>query len=451
MDLKKINRIYFIGIGGIGMSALAKYFHRQGKRVSGYDRTPGEITDALEATGIAVHFDENMDRAPKDAELIIYTPAIPKDHKELVYYQQNNYPVLKRSEVLQMLTERAFTIAVAGTHGKTTVTSMIAHILKDTEYDCTAFLGGICMNFNSNYVEGREDVMVVEADEFDRSFLRLNPDIAVITAIDPDHLDIYGNTEELENNFLQFTQKVKPGGKVLIKEGLGIFTKIKNTESHTYSLKSTTAEARSENMRIENGQFVFDYVGFGGRVRDIQLKYPGIHNVENAVAAISVGKLLQIGDEPLRHAITTFKGIHRRFEYILKLEDIVFIDDYAHHPAEISAFLNSVRMLYPHKKITAVFQPHLFTRTRDFTDGFAESLELADEVVLLDIYPARELPIEGVTSEIILNKIIKKEKQLVSKEDLIGTLKQLEPEVLLTIGAGDIDKLVKPIKEAFEK
>ena len=433
------------------MSALARYFHLQGKRVSGYDRSSGEITDALEAAGMAVHFDENMDRAPKDAELVIYTPAVPKDHKELIYYQQNNYTVLKRSEVLQMLTENAFTIAVAGTHGKTTVTSMIAHILKDTEYDCTAFLGGICMNFNSNYVEGREDVMVVEADEFDRSFLRLNPDIAVITAIDPDHLDIYGNMEELENNFLQFTTNVKPGGKVLIKEGLGIFYKIKNTKAHTYSLKSETAGARSENMRIEDGQFVFDYVGFGVRVRDIQLKYPGIHNVENAVAAISVGKLLQIADEPLRHAITTFKGIHRRFEYILNLEDIVFIDDYAHHPAEISAFLNSVRMLYPNKKITAVFQPHLFTRTRDFADGFAKSLELADEVVLLDIYPARELPIEGVTSEIILNKMNKREKQLVRTEYLIETLKRLEPEVLLTIGAGDIDKLVKPIKEAFEK
>ena len=449
MNINNINSIYFIGIGGIGMSALAKYFHNKGVKVSGYDKTPSEITDDLKEKGIEIHFEENIDLIPKDVELVVYTPAIPKEHKELVYYRDSKFTIKKRSEVLEMLTETAFCIAVAGTHGKTTTSSMIAHILKDSGYDCTAFLGGIANNFNSNYVEGREDVIVVEADEFDRSFLKLSPNIEVITSIDVDHLDIYGNEETLQQNFFDFTQKLEDGGKIIIKENLPLVKRLLPELVFTYSLKNMTSDASSENMEVIDGQFQFDYRGMETLIPKILLQYPGIHNVENTVAAITVAKVLGIDDAKIKKAVSSFSGIHRRFEYHIKKGELTFIDDYAHHPEEIRAFLNSVRMLYPNKKITAVFQPHLYTRTRDLADGFAEALELADEVILLDIYPAREEPIEGVTSELISKKVQKAETEVVKKEDLIETLKSKDREIILTIGAGDIDRLVKPIKEAF--
>lgn len=442
MQLDKIKNVYFVGIGGIGMSALARYFNLQGAKVSGYDRTPTNLTDQLQKEGILIHFEDNIELIDKDAELVIYTPAIPKNHKELNYIISNNYPLYKRSEVLGMLSRDKFTIAVSGSHGKTTVSGMITWILKNSGYDCTAFLGGICSNFNSNFVHGENDVMVAEADEYDRSFMRLFPNITVVTAVDSDHLEIYGTQAEVEKAFIEFANKTEIGGEIIIKAGLPI---IPFLEQHVtqYALENKAADLSVSNYKIT---LTGSEVELSNGIR-YTLKYPGIHNIENSVAAVAVALQLGITNENISESLNTFQGIYRRFELVASNNKTVYIDDYAHHPEEIKMFLLSLRAIYKDKKITAIFQPHLFTRTRDLADGFAASLDLADEIILMPIYPAREEPIEGVTSDIILSRIKNPRKRILNKEELLHHIKENEFEILCTIGAGDIDKMIKPIAE----
>ena len=424
------------------MSALARYFNLQGAKVSGYDRTPTNLTDQLQKEGILIHFEDNIDLVDKDAELVIYTPAIPKNHKELNYIISNNYPLYKRSEVLGMLSRDKFTIAVSGSHGKTTVSGMITWILKNSGYDCTAFLGGICSNFNSNFVHGENDVMVAEADEYDRSFMRLFPNITVVTAVDSDHLEIYGTQAEVEKAFIEFANKTEIGGEIIIKAGLPI---IPFLEQHVtqYALENKEADLWVSNYKIT---LTGSEVELSNGIR-YTLKYPGIHNIENSVAAVAVALQLGITNENISESLNTFQGIYRRFELVASNNKTVYIDDYAHHPEEIKMFLLSLRAIYKDKKITAIFQPHLFTRTRDLADGFAASLDLADEIILMPIYPAREEPIEGVTSDIILSRIKNPRKRILNKEELLHHIKENEFEILCTIGAGDIDKMIKPIAE----
>ena len=462
VDVKQIERIYFIGIGGIGMSSLARYFKFHGKSVSGYDKTETGLTRKLAAEGISVHYEDDPAKAPKDVQLVVYTPAVPKDHKELAYYQRHDYPVLKRSEVLGLITESSFNICVAGTHGKTTVSTMIAHILRDSGYGCNAFLGGIAVNYNSNFWSNERNVCVIEADEYDRSFLKLSPDIAVITAMDADHLDIYGNAAAVEQAFVDFSERVKPGGMLLSKYGLAKENALKASIHETYSIQNSGAYIFSENIRIKNGSYEFNIKIGDWSLKNVRLNMGGMHNVENIIAAIGVAKQLEIEDELIKQAVSSFKGVKRRFEYIMPAPldgrltgDFVFIDDYAHHPEELSALINGAKGLYPDRKCLVIFQPHLFTRTRDFVDGFAASLDLADEVWLLPIYPARELPIEGVTSDLILSRMKKKEKYLFNKEELLEKLKEGKSRekgkvLLITAGAGDIDTLVDPIKSILE-
>jgi len=445
--LENIHKIYFIGIGGIGMSALARYFVSKGYEVSGYDKVETPLTKELEKLGINIHYEERIDLMPKEVEAVIYTPAIPKDHKELLYYQQNNYKVVKRSDVLQWITESSFNVCVGGTHGKTTVTSMIAHILRDTGFGCNAFLGGIAANYNTNFWSNEKNVVVVEADEYDRSFLKLVPDVAVITAMDADHLDIYGTADEVENAFIQFSQKIKTGGCLVSKYGLKRNSELKADHHCTYSYDDVRADVHSANMQLQKGSYLFDIVAKEWCLNNILLHMGGFHNIENAIAAITVAKYLKIEDEKIKMAVANFKGVKRRFEYVLKNDDHVLIDDYAHHPEELKALITGVKSLFANKKMTVVFQPHLFSRTNDLADDFATSLDLADEVILLPIYPARELPIEGVTSELILNKMKLKDKEVLSKEELKKWVKEHQPKLLIMAGAGDIDALVLPIKE----
>ncbi len=410
--------IYFIGIGGIGMSALARYFHLQGTRVSGYDKTQSSLTRELEQEGMKIHYEDNVDLIPKDAELVVYTPAIPKEHKELVYYQQNGYKVVKRSDVLQIATESSFNICVAGTHGKTTITTMVAHLLRHTGYGCNAFLGGISVNYGTNFWASERNVSVVEADEYDRSFLKLSPDIAIITAMDPDHLDIYGTAEEMEKAFIDFSGKIKEGGLLISKFGLKRTKELKGNRHLSYSAQNNNADAHAENIKMMNGSYEFDVVIKEKRIEKVKLNIGGMHNVENAIAAITVASSLNIEEEKIKAAVADFRGVKRRFEYIIKTDALVFIDDYAHHPEELRALISSAKSLFSEKKCTVIFQPHLYTRTRDLADGFAEVLDMADEVILLPIYPARELPIAGVSSEMILYKMKSKNRRVLDKEEL---------------------------------
>lgn len=442
MQLDKIKNVYFVGIGGIGMSALARYFNLQGATVSGYDRTPTDLTDQLQKEGIAIHFDDNIELIDKRAELVIYTPAIPKYHSELNYIIEHNYPLYKRSEVLGMLSRDKFTIAVSGSHGKTTVSGMITWILKNSGYDCTAFLGGICSNFNSNFVHGENDVMIAEADEYDRSFMRLYPNVTVVTAVDSDHLEIYGTQEEVEKAFIEFANKTEIGGELIIKAGLPIIPFLREHVTQ-YSLQNNAADLYVANYNIT---LTGSEVELSNGIR-YTLRYPGIHNIENSVAAVSVALHLGISQDNIAESLNAFKGIHRRFEMIASNNECVYIDDYAHHPEEIRMFLSSLRAIYKGKKITAIFQPHLFTRTRDLADGFAASLDLADEIILLPIYPAREEPIEGVTSDTILSRIKNSKKSILNKDAVLQKIRESEMEVLCTIGAGDIDKLVNSIAD----
>lgn len=445
-----IQKIYFIGIGGIGMSALARYFKLRGVDVSGYDRTSTPLTRELEAAGIAIHYEERVDLIPKDVDAVVYTPAIPAQQAELVYYRENHYTVVKRSDVLQWITEGSFNICVGGTHGKTTVTTMIAHLLRHSGYGCNAFLGGISANYQTNFWSSEKNVVVVEADEYDRSFLKLVPDVAVITSMDPDHLDIYGTPEEVEKAFIRFSKKVKPGGCIVAKYGLTRGNELQAEHQYTYSIENTAATVYTAGIRVQNGSYCFDVMHKDWIITDMVLHMGGLHNIENCVAAVTVAKYLGIADEKIKAAVADFKGVRRRFEYALKNEDHVLIDDYAHHPEELRALVSGVKSIFKTEKLVLVFQPHLFSRTKDLADEFAHSLDMADEVILLPVYPARELPMEGVSSELLLNKMRMVHKQLLSKEATKDWVALHQPKLLVIAGAGDIDALVQPLKALLQ-
>ncbi len=445
--------VYFIGIGGIGMSAIARYFYAKGLSVSGYDKTETTLTKQLVTEGISVHYEDNIELANKNAAFIVYTPAIPKNHTELNYFINNNYTVVKRSDVLGAITNSSFNICVAGTHGKTTTSSMVAHLLQHSGYGCNAFLGGIAVNYNSNFWSSQKNVCVVEADEYDRSFLKLNPDIAIITAIDPDHLDIYGTAENVENAFIEFSTKIKKGGCLILKYGLKRGNDFKVDDTCTYSSIDANANINVQNLTMHNGSYTFDVVNNYWTIKDVTLNMGGLHNVENLIAAIGVAKYLKIEDSKIKDAVSSYKGVKRRFEYIVKNDEVVFIDDYAHHPDELNALLSGAKNLFPTKKCIIIFQPHLFSRTNDFADGFAAALDKADEVILLPIYPARELPMEGVNSEMILQRMKNKNVKVITKERLIEVLSSnhFTNTILITAGAGDIDTLIEPIKNLLTK
>jgi UDP-N-acetylmuramate--alanine ligase len=449
MNLGNINRVYFIGIGGIGMSALARFFRERGATVTGYDRTETELTQHLVREGMAVHYTDDVALLDKDAQLVVYTPAIPADHKELNWYRDNQYKVYKRSDVLQWITEAMHAITVAGTHGKTTISTMIAYLLRETGYGCNAFLGGISVNYDGNYWHSERDTAVVEADEYDRSFLKLAPDMAVLTAIDPDHLDIYGTVAEMEAAFVQYTKNIKPGGTLLVKHGLHR-SDLKGPTTVTYSLLNEGADVHADNVVLQNGGYYFDVQGKDWRLEQVHLQIGGMHNVENAVAAIAITQMLGIDGAAVKTALAGFKGVKRRFEYLLKTERVVYIDDYAHHPEELAALIRSAKRLFPERRCVVCFQPHLFTRTRDLADGFAASLDMADEVILLDIYPARELPIAGVTSGMIAERMGNPAHTILSKEGVLEYVKAAPLDMFVTAGAGDIDKLTEPIKRILE-
>ncbi len=446
MNLNAINNVYFIGIGGIGMSALARYFVAKGKDVTGYDKTPSDITEALQELGVEVHYSDSVaeiNSAFLDPQhtLVVYTPAVPKDHSELNYFRNNNFEVYKRSQVLGEITKQTTCLAVAGTHGKTTTTSILGHLLNECNAPVTAFLGGISENYNSNLIINGTEVTVVEADEFDRSFLTLSPDLACITSMDADHLDIYGDATELTKTFKAFSECIKPDGKLFVKNGLPL-------KGITYGVDDD-ADYSAKNIRIINGSYVFDVQTPNGLYKDFQFNLPGRHNLSNAIIALAMAADYGCPYDQLAKGLASYKGVKRRFTYQIKTDDFVFIDDYAHHPEEINAVHQAVREMYPDRKVLAIFQPHLYSRTRDFVDGFAKSLSKFDEVLLLDIYPARELPIEGVTSEWLLEKIENSNKNLISKSAIVDAIKASNANVVLTIGAGDIGVEVKHIKEAF--
>ncbi|HTE29156.1 MAG TPA: UDP-N-acetylmuramate--L-alanine ligase [Chryseolinea sp.] len=455
MTLEKYDNIYFLGIGGIGMSALARWFLKKGLVVAGYDRTATTLTRELEMEGMKIHYDDQIDLIPpavianQDKTLVIFTPAIPKDHAEHSFLKEKGYTILKRSEVLGMITRDYRTIAVAGTHGKTTTSSMIAHILKVAGKDMVAFLGGITTNYQSNLVMqgaiSKNTLVVVEADEFDRSFLRLFPQIAVVTSADADHLDIYGDHESVIKSFKEFISQINNGGSLIIHES--ILELLATEDSHvTKSIYSMSrGQFFASNITAVGGFFEFDLQGFG-KVEHVKLGVPGFHNIENAIAASIAAKLCGVDVTGIKKALESFKGVKRRFEYIIKTPKIVYVDDYAHHPTEIEAFLKSIKSLYPGRKLAVVFQPHLFSRTRDFAAGFSKSLSLADELFLMDIYPARELPIAGVDSDMLLKDITSAVKVRCNKADLMGKLEKTDAQVVVTVGAGDIDTFVEPIR-----
>ncbi|UCG28909.1 MAG: UDP-N-acetylmuramate--L-alanine ligase [Bacteroidales bacterium] len=456
MDIGKIHRIYFVGIGGIGMSALARYFLCGGYEIAGYDRTSTPLTDKLSSEGCLIHFEDNVERIPeafrnpgnRNSTMIVYTPAIPDDHGELSFFRHHSYYILKRSELLGLITRASKGIAIAGTHGKTTVSAVIAHLLKQSDLDCSAFLGGISKNYESNLILGKGDLVVMEADEYDRSFLQLNPYFAVITAIDPDHLDIYEDYKHLKKAFISFIDKIKEGGKLLYKKGLDIKRGMPGTiETYTYSL-DPGADFHTKNIRTENDFSLFDVITPGDPLQ-VRFGFPGKMNIENALAAVAVAWLLGIPDEQIRKAMVHFSGVKRRFDFQIRQKDLVYIDDYAHHPEELKACILSVREMFPGKKITGIFQPHLYSRTRDFATGFARSLEMLDELILLEIYPAREMPITGVGSEMIFEQTSMRNKTLCTKNNLLRLVGEKEFEVLLTLGAGDIDQFVQPIRDSL--
>lgn len=449
MNLDKTNTIYFIGIGGIGMSSLARYFLSKGHPVAGYDKIATPLTQELESEGAVISYKDNTTTIPdsvkRENTIVVYTPAIPDQNNILTYFRKSNLPLFKRSKILGMLTQSTFTIAVAGTHGKTTTSSIIAHLLEYSNKGCNAFLGGISTNFNSNLVVNPDSSnTVVEADEYDRSFLTLSPNIAIIISMDADHLDIYGNAEYLQESFTQFAEKIEAGGILIKKAGLSV-----NAKKHvTYGI-DVEADYKAHNIRIKNGNYHFDIASLDGNLSNVSLGLPGKHNVENALAALIVGRLMNIDDDIIIAALRSFSGVKRRFEKIIDTNDLVYIDDYAHHPKELEMCISSVRKMYPEKKITGVFQPHLYSRTRDFADEFGISLALLDELILMDIYPAREEPIEGIDANMLLAKSNVSNKMLLSREELVENLKNRELEVLLTLGAGDIDAMVEPLKLAL--
>lgn len=449
-DINNISSVYFLGIGGIGMSALARYFNEKGIKVSGYDKTETPLTKKLSDEGMSIHYTDDISLIDKNASIVVYTPAIPKDHSELNYYRDNNYELMKRSDVLGLLTKNSFNICVAGTHGKTTTSAMIAHILKDSGYGCNAFLGGIAANYDTNFWGSDNNVSVAEADEYDRSFLKLNPDIAIITAMDADHLDIYGTEKNMQDAFIEFAGKIKPGGSLILNKKVSRSGEFKADHKFSYSGFDEKTNIHAENLKIENGSYRFDAVINEKVVEDILLNMGGMHNIENVIAAVAVASVLDISEEKIKKAVASFAGVKRRFEYVLKNDKTVMIDDYAHHPEELRALINGAKELFPGKKCTVIFQPHLFSRTKDLAAGFAEVLSIPDETILLPIYPARELPLPGVTSELILNGMTNEKKQVLEKNGLLNWLKEHPQELLITAGAGDIDAMVNDIKEILK-
>ena len=443
--------IYFIGIGGIGMSAIARYYKFKGLNVSGYDKTPSELTAELEKEGIAVHYDDNIDAIPKDVEktLVVYTPAVPSDLGEMVYVKEHGYQLLKRSRTLGEIAKGQRCLAVAGTHGKTTTSTLAAHIFSDSGEGCTAFLGGISKNYGTNLLMSKNPVVVAEADEFDRSFLQLWPEAAVITAMDPDHLDIYGNAEEYRQAFRDFAAQVQD--VLIIKNGLPVTSKDTKAKIYTYHYSDTDADFHAENAKPDElGHFTYDLVYPEGRIEGIRVGIPGWINVENSIAAAALCLCGGISPEAVKKAIGNYQGVKRRLDIHVNTPHLSYIDDYAHHPQELASAISSMRDIFPGRKLTAVFQPHLYTRTRDFADGFAESLSKVDKLILLDIYPAREEPIPGVTSEIIFDKVTAPEKVLLRKEELMDYLAKEPLDVLVTFGAGNIDRYIEPITEMLK-
>jgi len=446
MNINNIHNVFFIGIGGIGMSALARYFQAKGKYVAGYDKTQTELTDNLITIGINVHFEDSLEKIDSpfydiETTLVVYTPAVPGNHKQLGYFKEKGYVVLKRSQVLGLITEHTFCLAIAGTHGKTTTTSILGHLMHECNVPLTAFLGGISENYNSNLILKGTEVSVVEADEFDRSFLTLSPNIACITSMDADHLDIYGDASQLRKSFEDFSKRVKPKGKLFVKKGLPL-------QGITYGIEDNS-DYSVQNIKIQNGTYVFDVKTPKTVLKDLQFNLPGRHNLSNALIALAMAVEYGCPYRQLAEALASYKGVKRRFTYQIKTDNFIYIDDYAHHPEEINAVYQAIREMYPGKKILAIFQPHLFSRTRDFADDFAKSLSQFDEIILLDIYPARELPIEGITSTWLLSKIENLNKQLINKAEMTQKIHESNAQILLTIGAGDIGEEVKHIKKEF--
>lgn len=449
MEIVGLNRIYFLGIGGIGMSALARFLQKAGIKVAGYDKTPTEITDALIAEGINVHFDDNPELIPFEPELVIYTPAVPIDTNEFSFLESEEIPFMKRSEALGQISKDIFTIAVAGTHGKTTISSMITHILKSSGKAVTGFVGGICNNYNTNLIlSDQSNVMVVEADEYDRSFLTLFPNIAIISAMDADHLDIYGDTDYLEQSFFLFSEQIKEGGTLILKSELEKSSRLK-AKLLRYGTNEED-DIRAENIQIENGRNNFDLRINSILHKGFNIALPGTHNIENAIAAATACLGYGLDMSSIKLGLESYTGVKRRFEIRYNSKTAVYVDDYAHHPEEIKATIQAARILFPNRKILGIFQPHLFSRTRDLADGFAKSLSLFDELVLLDIYPAREKPIEGINSEWLLSQVKLDKKYLLKPDQVTDYIAKNRPEMVLTIGAGDIDKLVQPIEKTVK-
>ncbi len=457
MNINDIKSVYFVGIGGIGMSAIARYFLSKGIFVAGYDKTPSNLTEELQKEGAEIHYEEDEALIPerckdKDTTLVIYTPAIPNDHKELVYFEQNGFDIEKRAQVLGALTRAYKGLCVAGTHGKTTTSTMAAHLLHQSKVDCNAFLGGISKNYKTNYIlSDKSEYVVIEADEFDRSFHHLTPFISVITATDPDHLDIYGTKNAYLESFTKYTSLIQPGGALILHKGLEMKPALQNGV-RLYEYSRDEGDFHAENIRIGNGEIFFDFVSPFGNIKDIQLGVPVSINIENGIAAMALAQMSGVSNEEIKAGMLSFGGVDRRFDFKIKNDKIVFLSDYAHHPAEIKQSALSIKELYKNRKVTALFQPHLYTRTRDFYKDFASSLSLLDEVILVDIYPAREQPIPGVTSELIYNNLrpgIK--KQMCHRDEIIDIIKNNEFDVLISLGAGDIENLVPEITEILSK
>ena len=454
--MKQYSSLYFIGAGGIGMSALVRYFLAKGYRVAGYDRTSSPLTEALQSEGLEIVYDESVDlipdycRDPKTT-LVVYTPAIPATHAGLVYFREHGFKVVKRAELLGLITQSSKGLCFSGTHGKTTTSSMAAHIFHESPIGCNAFLGGILRNYNSNLIlSDHSPFTVIEADEYDRSFHWLHPYMAVVTATDPDHLDIYGTEKAYLESFAHFTSLIQPGGCLVIKKGIKLVPRVQEeVKVYTYSARDG-GDFHADNIRVGNGTILFDFVAPDGVVTDVELGVPVDINIENAVAAMAIARLNGVADDDMRRAMASFKGAKRRFEFWVKRDDRVMIDDYAHHPDELKASIRSVRALYPGRKLTVIFQPHLYSRTRDFAPQFAEALSMADQVILLDIYPARELPIPGVTSQLIFDRITCRDKELCLREKLLERIKECNFDILLTMGAGDIDRLLPDIASIVE-
>lgn len=450
MNIQDIHKIYFVGIGGIGMSALARFFNHRGIEVYGYDRNKSPITDELIKEGINISFRDEDSHVISEVDLVVYTPAVPSHNKILKWYTDQNYKVIKRSDLLEMVTSDLHTIAVAGTHGKTTTSTMIAYLLREAGAGCNAFLGGISVNYQTNFWSADNDIAVVEADEYDRSFLKLHPDKAVLTSIDADHLDIYGSEEECQNAFIAFTQKIKSGGTLIYKQGLKRTGEMGGTNKISYSLQNDAAQSYASNITIKDGGYIFDVINKNWIIQKVHLNIGGMHNVENCVAAITLAKTMDLDDNAIKGAVQSFKGIKRRFEYVVKNDKVVYIDDYAHHPEELKNLIKSATTLFPKKKCVIAFQPHLYTRTRDFEEGFANVLSMADEVILLDIYPAREEPIDGVSAQMIADKMGNPNVTVLTKDGLLSYVRSAPLELFITAGAGDIDKLVPELKTIIE-